>query len=169
MTTPIYQEGNAMTTPVYEAGNDQMMQDDDAVAENGQTGEEATAEQALVADDAEQALVADEWDAETPSPVIPAAQPMPAPQPPPAVGSTPPSAAWSEILAMFVDDPRASVELAASVVDDRVQAHVMSVKEQQQSLLSGWRDDGAETEDLRVALQHYRTFWTRLKDLTAEA
>ena len=70
---------------------------------------------------------------------------------------------------MFVDDPRASVELAASLVDDSVEAHVMSVKEQQQSLLSGWRGDGADTEDLRVALQHYRTFWTRLKDLPAHA
>ncbi|MCW2930691.1 MAG: hypothetical protein JWM19_1653 [Actinomycetia bacterium] len=32
-----------MTTPVYEAGTDQMMQDDDPVAEYGQMGEEVTA------------------------------------------------------------------------------------------------------------------------------
>jgi hypothetical protein len=179
MTTPIYKEGNPMTTPVYAAVNDQLTQDDDPVAANGQMAEEATMPDGAtdVDDDAEQALVVDEWDAESLSPVMPAAQPMPAPQPPPVVGSTPPpvvgstppSAAWSEILAMFVDDPRACVELAASLVDDSVEAHVMSIKEQQQSLLSGWRDDGVDTEDLRVALQHYRTFWTRLKDLPAQA
>jgi hypothetical protein len=173
MTTPIYKEGNPMTTPVYAAVNDQLPQDDDPAAENGQMAEEATTAMpdgaTDVDDDAEQALVVDEWDAESPSPVMPAAQPMPAPQSPPAVGSTPPAAAWSEILAMFVDDPRACVELAASLVDDSVEAHVMSIKEQQQSLLSGWRGDGADTEDLRVALQHYRTFWTRLKDLPAQA
>ena len=44
---------------------------------------------------------------------------------------------------MFVDDPRASVELAASLVDDSIEAHIMSIKEQQQSLLSGWRGDGS--------------------------
>jgi hypothetical protein len=168
MTTPIYKEGNPMTTPVYAAVNDQLAQDDAPVAENGQMAEEATTDPADgatdVDEDAEQALVVDEWDAESTSPVMPTA-----PQPPPAVGSTPPSATWSEILAMFVDDPRACVELAASLVDDSVEAHVMSIKEQQQSLLSGWRDDGADTEDLRVALQHYRTFWTRLKDLPAQA
>jgi hypothetical protein len=168
MTTPIYlhKEGNAMTTPVYEAGNDQMMQDDDPVAENGELSGETTADPA-VDDDAEQPLVADEWDAESPSPARPAPQLTLAPQPHPAVRSAPP-AAWSEILAMFVDDPRASVELAARLVDDSVEAHVTSLKEQQQSLLSGWRGDGSQTEDLRVALQHYRAFWTRLTDLPAE-
>src|ERR1700730_10633570 len=117
MTTPIYKEGNPMTTPVYAPVNEHLTQDDDLVAENGQMAEEATTDPAdgatNVDDDAEQALVVDEWDAESPSPVMPAA-----PQPPPAVSSTPPSAAWSEILAMFVDDPRACVQLAASLVDD---------------------------------------------------
>lgn len=35
---------------------------------------------------------------------------------------------WREIQAMFVDDPRASVELAAGLVDDRVEALVTSVR-----------------------------------------
>jgi hypothetical protein len=69
---------------------------------------------------------------------------------------------WHEILAMFVDDPRAATERAASLVDGRVEALLASVKEQQQSLQSDWQGDGADTEKLRTALQHYRAFWARL-------
>ena len=65
---------------------------------------------------------------------------------------------------MFVDDPRASVEVAAGLVDDTVEAFVASVKEWQHSLLSAWRKDGAGTEELRTVLQRYRMFWTRLED-----
>ena len=90
MTTPFYKEGNAMTTPAYIAADDQMMRDDDLVAENGQTGEEvlpppgrssalhdsrAPDGAADVDDDAKQALVADEWDADSPSPFMPAGSP----------------------------------------------------------------------------------------------
>jgi hypothetical protein len=71
---------------------------------------------------------------------------------------------WHEIQALFVDDPHASVELAASLVDDRVEALVVFVKERQHSLQSAWQDHDAGTEDLRIALQHYRTFWKRLED-----
>ena len=52
----------------------------------------------------------------------------------PAKGST----RWHDIQAMFIDDPRASTELAASLVDASVEALVMSVKERQKSLLSAW-------------------------------
>src|SRR5450755_1785704 len=38
---------------------------------------------------------------------------------------------WPDIQAMFVDDPRASVEQAAGLVDDCVEALVVSVKERQ--------------------------------------
>ncbi|MEP7022689.1 MAG: hypothetical protein ABJB47_02535, partial [Actinomycetota bacterium] len=52
---------------------------------------------------------------------------------------------WHEILAMFVDDPRAATERAASLVDSRVEALLASVKDQQQSLQSDWQGDGADT------------------------
>jgi hypothetical protein len=75
---------------------------------------------------------------------------------------------WNEILAMFVDDPRASIERAASLVDVRVEALIQSVKERQRSMRSAWQADEAGTEELRVALQHYRTFWNSLDDLPAQ-
>jgi RecA/RadA recombinase len=75
---------------------------------------------------------------------------------------------WSEIQAMFVDDPRASIERAAGLVDDRVEALIQSVRERQRSMQSAWRADDAGTEELRVALQHYRSFWNTLADLPAQ-
>jgi hypothetical protein len=72
---------------------------------------------------------------------------------------------WSEIQAMFVDDPRSSVERAAGLVDDRVQEYIESVKKRQRSLHSAWQAEDAGTEELRVALQHHRTFWNSLEDL----
>jgi len=47
-------------------------------------------------------------------------------------------------------------------VDDRVEALIQSVRERQRSMQSAWQADDAGTEELRVALQHYRTFWNSL-------
>ena len=79
------------------------------------------------------------------------------------------SARWHEILAMFVDDPRSSAEMAAGLVDDGVQALVASVREQQGSLLAAWHGEDAGTEELRAAVQHYRAFGGRLADFTGES
>jgi hypothetical protein len=70
---------------------------------------------------------------------------------------------WNEIQAMFVDDPRASIEQAADVVDDRAEALIQSVAQRQRSLKSAWQAEDAGTEELRVALQQYRTFWNSLE------
>jgi hypothetical protein len=70
---------------------------------------------------------------------------------------------------MFIDDPRASTELAAGLVDASVEALVVSVRERQKSLLSGWQGDDAGTEELRTTLQQYRAFWNRLEDFPREA
>jgi len=75
---------------------------------------------------------------------------------------------WSEVQARFVDDPRASVELAASLVDDRVTTLAAAVRNRQESLRSAWQGDEAGTEEMRMALQRYRAFWHRLEDLPAE-
>jgi len=69
---------------------------------------------------------------------------------------------------MFVDDPRSSLERAAGLVDDSVESIVMSVKEQQHSLLSAWQGDDAGTEELRTTLRQYRAFWNRLQDFSRE-
>jgi hypothetical protein len=74
---------------------------------------------------------------------------------------------WNAVQAMFVDNPRASIERASGLVDDRVEDLIRSVRERQRSIQSAWQADAAGTEELRVALQHYRSFWTSLEDLPA--
>ena len=87
----------------------------------------------------------------------------------PVIGSnTTAAGSWSEIQARFVDDPRASIELAAALVDDRVTALAASVRNTQQSLRSAWEGEDAGTEEMRLALQHYRAFWHHLEDYPAE-
>jgi hypothetical protein len=115
--------------------------------------------------------VVDVSDAVSPPAVVsaPDAEPAPTPASPVADDSASPGARWHEILAMFVDDPRSSVELAAGLVDDSAEALVVSVKERQHALLSAWQGDGAGTEEMRIALQQYRTFWDRIEDLSREA
>ena len=98
----------------------------------------------------------------------PAAEPEPAAAAPVARDSTSPSTRWHEIQAMFVDDPRSSVELAAGLVGDSAEALVVSVREQQYSLLSAWQGDDAGTEELRTTLRQYRAFWNRLEDFSRE-
>jgi hypothetical protein len=70
--------------------------------------------------------------------------------------------------ATFVDDPRASTERAAGLVDDRVQALVTAVRNRQRVLESAWQAGDAGTEELRTTLQHYRAFWHRLEDFPTE-
>lgn len=103
-------------------------------------------------------------DAESP-PTVSAvtAEPGPVRPAPAASGKASRDARWHEIQATFVDDPRASVELAADLVDNSVEALVASVTERQHSLLSAWQGDDPGTEELRTALQQYRTFWNRLE------
>jgi hypothetical protein len=72
---------------------------------------------------------------------------------------------WNEIQAMFVDDPRASVERAAGLVDDRVDELIQSFTERQHSMQLAWQAKYAGTEEMRVALQCYRAFWNSLDDL----
>jgi hypothetical protein len=99
---------------------------------------------------------------------VPDAEPEPMPESPAASATASESTRWHEIQVMFVDDPRSAVELAASLVDDSSQALVAFVKEQQDSLLATWHGEDAGTEELRVALQHYRAFGTRLADFSRE-
>ncbi len=88
----------------------------------------------------------------------------------PAAGDrTSPSVRWHEIQAMFVDDPRTSVELAAGLVDDSADTLVASLRERQQSLQSAWQGNDTDTEGLRTALQRYRAFSNRLEEFSSES
>ena len=99
---------------------------------------------------------------------VPDAEPESIPESPATSATTSMSTRWHEIQAMFVDDPRASAEMAAGLVDDSVQALVAFVMEQQDSLLAAWHREDAGTEELRTAVQHYRTFGNRLADFSRE-
>ena len=71
---------------------------------------------------------------------------------------------WPAIQALFVDDPKGSVERAAAAADEEVKAFVASLQREQEGLRAAWAND-ASTEDLRTALQQYRAFCGRLEGL----
>lgn len=113
--------------------------------------------------------VAEGADAEGPSVVAaPGAEPAPAQVSPAAGDGISSDARWHEVVAMFVDDPRSSIELAAGLVDESAEALAISVKERQHVLLSAWQGDDAGTEEIRLTLQSYRALWHRLEDLSRE-
>jgi hypothetical protein len=70
---------------------------------------------------------------------------------------------WTEIQASFVDEPRASVEQADALVADLMQRLAASFSDERQRLEGQWdRGDDVSTEELRVALTRYRSFFDRL-------
>ncbi|MFD9967865.1 hypothetical protein ACFWYA_06730 [Streptomyces sp. NPDC059011] len=72
---------------------------------------------------------------------------------------------WQQIQANFIDDPRDSVRAADSLVADVIQTLAATFADHKQDLESQWsRGEVTETEDLRVALQHYRLFFNQLLD-----
>lgn len=71
--------------------------------------------------------------------------------------------AWSEIQGRFVDDPREAVTSADTLVAEVMQSLAGTFASHKQDLEGQWqRGDDVATEDLRQALQHYRSFFNRL-------
>jgi len=72
-------------------------------------------------------------------------------------------ARWTAVQAAFVDDPRKSVQEADELVSSAIQQISESFREQRSRLEKQWSKGGeASTEDLRLSLQQYRTFFERL-------
>jgi hypothetical protein len=72
-------------------------------------------------------------------------------------------ARWDEIQVRFVDEPRESVEQADRLVAELMERLTATFDEERRSLESRWdAGDDVSTEDLRVALQRYRSFFGRL-------
>lgn len=70
---------------------------------------------------------------------------------------------WDSIQTEFVDEPRAAVEQADDLVGDVMQRLADGFSHERTRLEKEWdRGDGVSTEDLRVALKRYRSFFDRL-------
>lgn len=70
---------------------------------------------------------------------------------------------WLEIQGMFVDDPRAAVQEADALVSEVVEKITQMFTGEHSSLEGQWKQgNDVSTEDLRKALQHYRSFFNRL-------
>lgn len=72
-------------------------------------------------------------------------------------------ARWQEVQSEFVDDPRDAVHTADALVADVMQRLAATFADHKQELEGQWnRGEQADTEDLRLALRHYRSFFNRL-------
>jgi hypothetical protein len=72
-------------------------------------------------------------------------------------------ARWQEVQSKFVDDPRDAVHTADALVADVMQRLAATFADHKQELEGQWnRGEQADTEDLRLALRHYRSFFNRL-------
>jgi hypothetical protein len=73
---------------------------------------------------------------------------------------------WNEIQTGFVDEPRRAVEQADSLVAEVIKRLAETFANERTKLESQWsRGEDVDTEDLRVALQRYRSFFDRLLSL----
>jgi hypothetical protein len=72
-------------------------------------------------------------------------------------------ARWQEIQVRFVDDPRDAVSDADGLVAELIDRLTRGFADERSELEGRW-EQGSEvsTEDLRVALQRYRSFFQRL-------
>jgi len=70
---------------------------------------------------------------------------------------------WTEIQASFVDDPRSAVEQADTLVAEVMQRLAQAFADERKTLEQQWdRGGDTETEELRLALRRYRSFFGRL-------
>ncbi len=72
-------------------------------------------------------------------------------------------ARWDSIQVGFVDEPRKAVQEADALVSDTIKRLSEVFANERQNLEHQWgRNDNVSTEDLRVALRRYRSFFSRL-------
>ncbi len=70
---------------------------------------------------------------------------------------------WDTIQAGFVDEPRHAVEEADTLVAETMKQLAETFARERSTLEQQWaRGDNVSTEDLRVALRRYRSFFRRL-------
>jgi hypothetical protein len=70
---------------------------------------------------------------------------------------------WIEIQGKFVDEPREAVQQADTLVSEVLKQVIQVFASEHSTLESQWNQgSNVSTEDLRKALQHYRSFFNRL-------
>ncbi|MDP8959335.1 MAG: hypothetical protein M3N51_09105 [Actinomycetota bacterium] len=69
---------------------------------------------------------------------------------------------WETIQAGFVDEPQRSVDEASRLVGEVMDRLSAVFEDQRRGLEGQWEHGEASTEDLRMALQRYRSFFERL-------
>jgi hypothetical protein len=70
---------------------------------------------------------------------------------------------WDAIQTAFVDEPRRAVESADELVASAMKRLAEIFARERENLEHQWdRGDDVSTEDLRVAFQRYRSFFTRI-------
>jgi hypothetical protein len=70
---------------------------------------------------------------------------------------------WTAIQGTFVDEPRSAVEQADALVASAMQRLAEVFSDERSKLEKQWdQGDNVSTEDLRLALQRYRSFFHRL-------
>jgi hypothetical protein len=70
---------------------------------------------------------------------------------------------WTDVQAGFVDEPRKAVESADVLVASAIKRLAEIFAQERSNLEGQWaRGDDVSTEDLRVALRRYRSFFDRL-------
>ncbi|HEY1337303.1 MAG TPA: hypothetical protein VGF59_07320 [Bryobacteraceae bacterium] len=70
---------------------------------------------------------------------------------------------WDRVQTGFVDEPRQAVQQADELVANAIKRLAESFAEARNNLERQWdRGDEVSTEDLRLALRRYRTFFQRL-------
>ncbi|MET7469931.1 hypothetical protein ABZU22_22130 [Micromonospora sp. NPDC005222] len=69
---------------------------------------------------------------------------------------------WRDVQLRFVDDPRAAVGEAESLVEEAIEALSAALREQR-TRLGSWQESGStDTEQLRMAVRGYRDFLDRV-------
>jgi hypothetical protein len=73
---------------------------------------------------------------------------------------------WSAIQTGFVDEPRKAVEEADALVAELMKRLAEVFADERRKLESQWeRSDQVSTEDLRIAMRRYRSFFERLLNI----
>ena len=76
---------------------------------------------------------------------------------------------WLEIQSGFVDDPNISLQDADELIIHMIENIITTLSEKRMTIEDQWqRDDQVSTEDLRLTLKNYRSFFNRLLALEYE-